>query len=90
MTQGHQRPPRSHGGLIESASQKNFRGDERRGSVSQLSKGMTVLQLFPLKMTLFPQNQSDMQQSENRRGPNCCTTGIRMAVQVLAGKLKLS
>ena len=69
---------------------KNFRGDERRGPVSQLSKGMTVLQLFPLKITLFSQNQSDMQQSENTRGPNCCTTGIRMAVQVPAYKLKLS
>ena len=90
MTQGHQWRPRSPGGLIESASQKSFRGDERRGQVSQISKGMTVLQLFPLKITLFFQNQSDMQQSENTRGPNCCTTSIRMAVQVPAGKRKLS
>ena len=67
-----------------------FRGDERRGPVSKLSKGMTVLQLLLLKITLFSQIQSDMQQSENTKGPNCCSTSIRMAVQVSADKLKLS
>ena len=71
-------------------AKKHLRGDECRGPVSQLSKGMTVLQLFPLKITLFSKNESDMQHSENTRGPNCRTASIRMAVQVPAGKLKLS
>ena len=58
--------------------------------MSKLCKGMTVLQLLLLKITLFSHIKSDMQRSENTKRPNCCRTSIRMAVQVPAGKLKLS
>ena len=81
MTQGHQWPPRSDVALIHCVSQKSFGNDERRGPVSQLFKGMTVLQLLLMKATLFSQLKSDMEQRDTRKGHNCGSTSIQMALQ---------